>query len=174
VLALLNELEVVPDGVSPLAHARDAEVAVRREALLLALRVPGERDRAIGIAVNDADERVVRVGVRAAQSGIPDAAVALLARRAGDVKLPMDLRVNVIRALGGVRSQLALDALLRVTASGKTFLGRPRLTHRSPEMLAALSVLADQWKKDRKAAAVLKRARTSGDPDMRAAAGTAE
>jgi hypothetical protein len=174
VLALLNALEVVPEGVSPLAFARDAEAPVRREALLLALRVADERDRAIGLAVNDADERVVRVGVRAAQAGIPEAAVALLARRVGDVKLSMDLRVNVIRALGGVRSQMALDALLRVTSAGKTFLGRPRLTHRSPEMLAALSVLADQWKSDRKAAAVLKRARASGDPDLRAAAGTGE
>jgi hypothetical protein len=69
---------------------------------------------------------------------------------------------------------MALDALLRVTSAGKTFLGRPRLTHRSPEMLAALSVLADQWTSDRKAAAVLKRARASGDPDLRAAAGTGE
>jgi hypothetical protein len=171
-LSLLNELEVVPTGVSPLSHARHAEAQVRREALQLALRVPAERDRAIGLALTDTDERVVRVGVRAVQSGVPETAVALIAQRAGDVRLPMDLRVNVIRALGSVRSNLALEALLRVTSSGRTFLRRPRLAVRSPEMVAGISVLAERWAGDRKAAAVLKRARSSGDPDVRAAAGT--
>lgn len=169
-LALLNELELVPAGLSPLAHARDADPHVRREALLLAMRVPEERDRAIGTGLTDADERVVRVAVRAAQTGLPDAAVALLARRAGDARLPMDLRVGVMRALGGVHSPLALEALLRVTTSGRTFLGRPRLAARSPEMLAALAALAEGWSGDRKAAAVLRRARRSGDTDLRAAA----
>lgn len=172
-LSLLNDLQVVPANIAPLEFARSEDPHVRREALQLAMRMPAERDRALALALTDADERVVRTGVRAAQSGVPDAIVALLARRAGDLRLPMDLRVNLVRALGGIRSPLVLDALLRVTTAGRTLFGRPRLAPRSPEMVAGIGVLADDWSSDRKAAAVLRRARRSADADVRSAAETA-
>jgi hypothetical protein len=170
-LSLLAALGTVPDGVSPLAFARHVEPRVRREALQLAIRMPRERERAIGIALTDSDERIVRVGVRAAQEGVPDGAVALLADRAGNATLPMDLRVNVVRALKTVRSPLALDALLRVSTHGTTFLGRPRIAPKSPALLAALAVLWESWKSDPRAGSVLKRAQSASDPEIRAAAG---
>jgi hypothetical protein len=171
-LALLNDMETVPTSVSPLAYARDPDPQVRREALQLALRLPVERDRAVSLAVTDSDERVVRIGVRAAQTHLPTAAVALLASRAIDEKLPVDLRVNIVRALAGVESPIVLEALLRLTTDGKTWLGRPKLAARSPVMLAALGVLATRWKKDRRATMVVRRARSAGDADTRSAAGT--
>ncbi len=171
VLGLLNELQTLPQGLTPLSWARSPDPALRKEALQLATRIPADRERAIALALNDEDERVVRVGVRGLQTGLPEAALPLLAQRAGDARLPMDLRAQLVRALGTTGSPLALEALLRVTTNGRTLFGRPRLAPRSAECLAGLSVLAERWSSDAKAARVLKRARKSSDPDVRTAAG---
>ena len=173
ILSFLNEFGIIPDGVSPLAAASDPDPLVRREALRLALLLPHERERAIGTAITDSDMKVVRVGVRAIEGGVPETAIALVAGRAGDGALPMDLRTVIARALGTVRSALARDALLRVSTAGTSWLGRPRLAQRSTEMLAGLAGLAQLWADDPKAAIVLKRARASSDPATRAAAGAA-
>src|SRR5690606_13592305 len=93
-----------------------------------------------------------------AQDGLPQAAVALFASRAGDEKLPMDLRVHIVRAMADVTSPLVLEALLRLTTDGRTLLGRPRLAPRSPVTAAAIAVLASRWKHDRRAAQVVRRA----------------
>jgi hypothetical protein len=170
-LNLLRAINVVPPGVSALNYARHPEPRVRREALQLALQIQEERDRAIGMALTDTDDRIVRVGVRAAQHGVPDTSVALLADRAGNPSLPMDLRVNVVRALRTVRSPLALEALLRVSTHGTNFLGKPRIAPKSPALLAALAVLAERWQMDARAISVLKRAQSAADPEIRAAAG---
>jgi hypothetical protein len=45
-----------------------------------------------------------------------------------------------------------------------------KLAHKSPRMLAALSILFRSWAGDARVAAVLARARKSRDPEVRAAA----
>ncbi len=169
-LEFLNESGIVPPGISPLGHATDPEPLIRREAVRLALLLPDERDRAIGIAIRDPDARIVHVGVRAIETGIPESLIPLVAGRTVDPALPMDLLTGMVRALGTVRSVVARDTLLRVATAGTTFLGRPRLAARSPAMLAGLAGLASLWNTDAKAAPVLKRARAASDAPTRAAA----
>lgn len=171
-LALLRSVGIVPKGVSPIAYARHPEARVRREAIELAFLVPAERDRALGMALTDEDERIVRVGMRAAQDGVPENVVPLLARLATEDGVPMDLRIQLVRVLRAVRSPIALDALVRMCTQGSTFFGKPRIAPRGPDVTAALSALAEAWRDDPRAAAVLRRAARSSDPDIRAAAGS--
>jgi hypothetical protein len=168
-LALLRSVAVVPKGVSPIAYARHEEPRVRREAIELAFLVPAERDRALGTALTDEDERIVRIGMRAAQDGVPETAVPLLARLAGEADLPVDLRVQIVRALRTVRSPIALDALIRMATQGSTFFGRPRIAPKSADVIAALAALGELWRSDPRVVPVLRRAARSSDPDIRAA-----
>jgi hypothetical protein len=64
----------------------------------------------------------------------------------------------------------ALDALIRIAAPSRSLFGRPRLAASSPAMLAALTVLANRWANDARAAAVLKRALKAHEAEVRAAA----
>jgi hypothetical protein len=169
-LALLNEIGW-PSNFSATPYLRHPEPAVRREAFQLAVRIPGDRDRAVCLALADKDGRAFFVGVRALATGaVPEAAVPLIANRVADDSLPTDVRTPLVQALSGVRNPLALDGLLRLIVARRTFLGRPKLAPKSPELLAALTTLADTSSGDPRVRAVLERARTSADPEIRAAA----
>jgi hypothetical protein len=168
-LALLNEKSAFSEAVSLAPHARDRDPRVRREALLLWLRSPTDRDRALAIALSDPDERILRAAVKEARQRCPDSAVPVITRRLQE-DLPADLRAHLVRLLESARGSNALDALLRIVAPSKSFLGRPRLAASSPAVLAALSVLATSWSSDPRAAAVLKRARKAPESDIRGAA----
>ena len=173
-LALLNEIGCPPE-FSAAPYIRHPEPAVRREALQLAVNLPAERDRAVCLALADKDGRAFRIGVRALQNGrVPQSAVPLIANRLGEDSLPTDLRTALVRAVKGVRSPLALDGLLRLVVVGKTVLGRPKLAPRSPELLAALAILADTWAGEPRVRAVLARARGSSDAEIRAAGSSSD
>jgi len=169
-LALLNEMGAYSDAVAPGSLARQSDPRVRREALELWMRNPRERDLALCVALVDADERALRVAVAEAQKGVPESAAPLIARRALE-PLPPDLRSALLRLLRGQHHSLAFDTLMRTASAGRTPFGRYRLAAKSPELLAALSVLADTWSANSKAAALLARARRAADPEIRAAAG---
>ena len=171
-LAMLNEMMHLPTTFSPAEFARHTDARVRREAIAMWLRIPTESDRAIIAALKDADERVLRLGVAAAQRGCPEAAVPFITNRVGEQRLPADVRIHLIRLLGAVRNPLAVDALLRITTSGKTLLGAIRLAEKTPFMLVGLYVLAGSWSRDPRARAVLDRAVKSKDPEISAAART--
>jgi hypothetical protein len=172
-LALLNEKGVFSRAVPVDALVRHPDPRVRREALVLWMRSPLERDRALCLALADPDERTLRAAVAEAHQGVPGLAVPLLARRALD-PLPADLRCALLRLLRGHEHPVALDALMRTASTGRSMLGRYRLAPRSAEALTALTVLADTWAAHPQAAALLARARGSADPELRAAAGAAE
>ncbi len=172
-LALLNQKQAFSNAVSIAAFARHSDVRIRREALEVWMRSPHDRDRAISVALADQDERVLRSAVAEAQLRCPDAAVPLVARRVRD-PLPSDLRAQLVQLLAGQRHPLALDALVRIASGGRNFLGRLKLAPKSPESLAALTVLAQTWQGESRVTALLGRARNADDPEVRAAArGTA-
>ncbi|MFQ5747684.1 MAG: hypothetical protein ACE5HF_10785 [Gemmatimonadota bacterium] len=171
VLALLAELETLPEGFSALAHADHDEAAVRLEALRLALRMPHEREEALLRALADRTERIVRAGLKEAETMCSAAALPDLARLAHRRGLETELRVSAIRALRCVGSPAARDALLRLARGRARWLFRRRLAPRSAEMLAALSALASGWPEDPAVRPVLERAARSSDPEIRAAAG---
>lgn len=168
-LALLNEMGVFSEAVSPATFVRHGDPRVRREALQLWMRSPHERDRALCVALADKDERALRVAAAEAQKGCPEAAVPLIARRTLE-HLPTDLRVQLLHLLQGQRHAVALAALLRSASSGRSLLGRLKLAPKSPEALAALSVLAETWSSESKVSALLARARKADDAEIRAAA----
>jgi hypothetical protein len=170
-LALLNEMGVYSEAVSPVAFVRHEDPRVRREALELWMRSPHERDRALCVALADQDERALRVALAEAQKGVPAEAVPLIARRALE-PLPPDLRGALLRLLQGQKHPAAFAALMRSASAGRTLFGRHRLAPRSAETLAALTVLAGTWATDSKATALLARARRAADPEVRAAAQT--
>jgi hypothetical protein len=172
-LALLNEIGRVPPGFAALPWAGDPEQSVRREALQLAMNNLLERDRAICLALGDRDERTVLAGVRAAQTGLPASAVPLALRCEEAEHLPAELRAQVVRVLRGVRSPAVLDVLLRTVVAGRSLLGRPKLARGEADVVAAVGVLANTWRDDARAAAVLERARSSDSEVLKRAAESA-
>ncbi|MEX0979897.1 MAG: hypothetical protein WDZ89_02315, partial [Gemmatimonadota bacterium] len=168
-LALLQQIDPLPEGFLPTPYLTHPDPRVRREGFPLALRVPALRDRALALAVRDADERLVRMALLELQRRLPEALVPLVVEHVIESGAIAELRPLGIRTLRGSSAPLALDTLLRICSGGRTIFGRPKLAPSSPELLAALSVLASAWRDDDRAAAVLKRAAVSGDADVRAA-----
>ena len=169
-LWLLDRLPELPPNFTPGAFSAHADARVRREALKLRLKVPSERDAALLDALKDPDEQAVRLGLIAAQQSCPPAALPLVIARAQGRATPAELRVLAIRVLGKSRAPQALDELLRICDGGRSFLGKQKLPAVSLELVAAVSALASGWPEDARARAVLQRAVTAGDPDLRAAA----
>jgi hypothetical protein len=168
-LALLNEKNAISDVVTLAPLARHTDARVRREALQLWMRTPNERDRAVCVALTDADERALRLAIAEAQRKTPESAAPLIAKRLHE-DLPSELKVQLVRLLTGLRNAVALDALLRTAAVGKTFLGKPKLAPKSPEMMAALKVMRTTWPQDQRARAILERAQKAEDEEIREAA----
>lgn len=74
-----------------------------------------------------------------------------------------------VRALRNSRSNLALETLVGLASTGKSFLGRTKVATPEPEVLAALRVLAEKWSEDRRAENVLNAAGRSKFPEIRKA-----
>jgi hypothetical protein len=169
-LAMLNEMQHVATTFAPADFARHSDPRVRREAIALWLRMPGEQERATVAALKDPDERVLRIGVAAAQRNTPESAVPLISNRLVQETLPADLRIHLVRMFAHVRNPLAVDGLIKLIVAGKSFMGKPKLAEKTPFMLVALTTLAGHWQKDPRARAVLERAAKSKDPEISAAA----
>ncbi len=171
-IALLRAANCKPaaGGLERLIGHKDARI--RRETMLWLLEHAETRDMAISAGLHDAHPEVLRPALHAARSSMPQAAVPVLTRRLLDPDFPPGSRVLAIGLLGRSGSALALDALFKFAIGGKTFLGKPRLASKSPEMLAAVAALARTWRSDKIAAGLLEQARKSRDPEVAAAART--
>ena len=171
-LALLRAAGCRPGAgtVERLLEHKDSRI--RREVLLWLLEHPETKELAITAGVKDDQPEVLRPALHAARSGMPQAAVPILARRLLGADFPPGSRVLAIGLLGRSGSSLALEAIFKFGVGGKTFLGKPKLAAKSPEMLAAVAALARTWRSDRTAAGLLAQARKSRDPEIVAAART--
>ena len=168
-LLLLERLRRVPPGFSALPWTQHADDRVRYQAIRLQLLMPEEREAALYAALEDADERIIRVGLLALQEDFDFALVAPVAQLATDARKEDELRVHAVRALAQSREHVALDALLQVVDGGRTMLGRARLAPRSPVVIAALRTLAVTWASNPRAKDMLALARRSSDPEIRQA-----
>jgi len=170
-LALLQRMPVLPAGFSPVQYIGSEDVRVRREALPLAFRDPGNREQALAVALRDPDERVVRSGLLELQEGVPDPVIpALVANVLEGGEFP-HLRSLAARALGRSRSPAARDALVRVCTGDRGLLARrPRLAPPTPEVIAAIHALAEGWTGDPASSWVLEAGLHAEDPRVRAAA----
>lgn len=173
-LILLDALPALPEGFSAAPHLVHPDPRVRREALKVSVRIPGERDHALVVGLGDADERTVSIALTIAQQECPASAVSAIVRLATDPTGPSERRLIAIRVLGGLRAPPACAALLQMTDGGRTILRRRRLPPKSLELLAALAALAAGWRRDPRARAVLGLAASSKDPDIRRAAHPSE
>lgn len=165
---LLREAGVAPTG-GALALAHDEHPLVRREAMLLALALPAERERALALGLRDGDAELVRLTSASARDGVPPAIVPVLAARTADDALEPGLRVELIALLGSTGSPLAAEPLLRLIVRGRTLLRRPRLAPPSAVVIAALRALASLPAPSRRVRDVLDRARRASAPDIRSA-----
>jgi len=139
-LSLLDDIGP-PDGFSATPFLDDEHEAVVRAAIKLVLRQPDDRERAIQAALASGDSRAVILGLVAAKDGCPRALAESIADLALSEDHSQELRLHAVRALGGVRSEAALQALLSIARRGRRWFilkrsGPP--THLELEGLAAL------------------------------------
>lgn len=170
-LALLQRLPVLPPGFSPLQHLLSDDVRVRREALPLAFRDPGSRERALELALSDSDERVVRSALLELQAGVPDPLVDVLIAGVVETEARVHLRPLAARALARSTRLAARDALLAMASESRGILARRRrLAEPSPEVVAAVHALAEGWADDPEVRWILDAARKSPHSRLQAAA----
>lgn len=172
-LALLGAMPTVPEDLKLDAYARHEEPTVRVEALKLLARIPSKREEAIHNALTDVDMRVVFAAMDAAAGALPRRSALRILQILQKSEGSSDVRVRGIALLKGVPLAGARDWLLPLVlrTRGMFFWRREVLVERSPEMLAALRVLASEWKKDPKAASALRLAAQSDDDVVREAVG---
>jgi hypothetical protein len=168
-LLLLGRVGRVPAGFPLARWTTHDDPRLRAEALRLQMSLPGQREVALKSAFSDVDPRVVRVGIMVVQHGCPPKVLPFLAVLARSEKVPEDLRLLAVQALGNTREQAALEALVALADGGRTIFGRRRLAAKSAVVLAALRGLAAAWRKHAKAEPLLGLAAASTDDDFRAA-----
>jgi hypothetical protein len=169
-LLLLERRQRLPAGFSVTPWTRHPDERVRYEAIRLQLTIPAEKEAALAAALQDADGRIVRLALLALQQECPASFVSPVALVAANPQTPEELRVHAVRALARSPERAALDTLVRLVDGGKTVLGKSRLAHRTPVVLAAVRALAVTWGHDPRARDMLSLAILSADPDLRHAA----
>jgi hypothetical protein len=168
-LVLIGAIGAWPDGFSPesLAHHEDARV--RRAAFRLMLERPETRDTALVDALGDSDDTLVRMVLGMAREECPPAALPRVMNIIQDPGRDPELRALAIRALSAVPTSTSRDWLVENALGRKRWFRRRRLAAKSPELLASLQVLAEQWAAHPAAAAVLRLAASSADSEIHAA-----
>jgi hypothetical protein len=167
-IALLGRLSALPANFSAGEYLVSPEPLVRREAVRLLLRDPSARDDAVMAALGDADDRVVFVGLTSAQEKCPPGAVELIRQRVDRGELDSQLRTMGIRVIAQQNPPEVLTWLLGLVVSETRWSRRPKLRPSTPEMLAALSMIASAWSDDPAGAAAIKLAEQSKDAEVRA------
>jgi hypothetical protein len=167
-LGLLGRLGALPSGFSARSYIESDEALVRREAVRLLLRNAGDRDETIISALSDTDDRVVFAGLTVAQDRCPPAGIELIKQRVDRGELDSQLRTMGIRIVAQQRTGATLAWLLTYVITEAHWPRRPKLRASTPEMLAALGMIATFWTDDPAAEVVLGLAGQSRDPEVRA------
>jgi hypothetical protein len=167
-LVLLGKLSALPSGFSARPFLDNQEPLVRREAVRLLLRNPADRDETIMSALSDGDDRVVFAGLTVAQERCPAAGIELIRQRVDRGELDSQLRTMGIRIVAQQHNASTLAWFLGFILTEAHWPRRPKLRASTPEMLAALSMIASNWRTDPAAETALKLAEQSRDPEVRA------
>lgn len=167
-LAFLGRLGAPPSGFSAASYLASPDPLVRREAARLMLRDATTREKTVMAALADADDRVVFVGLTSAQEKIPAGAAELMRQRVDRGELDAQLRTMCIRIIGQQRTPQTLAWLLGHVLTEARWQRRPKLRPSTPEMLAALSMIASGWRNDPAAAMAIGLAERSRDSEVRA------
>jgi hypothetical protein len=167
-LAQLGRLGALPAGFSARSYLESEEALVRREAVRLLLRNAAERDETIMSALSDPDDRVVFAGLTIAQDKCPPAGIELIRQRVDRGELDSQLRTLGIRIVAQQRTPSTLAWLLTLLVTEAHWPRKPKLRASTPEMLAALSMVATYWLADPAAETAVRLAGLSRDPEVRA------
>jgi hypothetical protein len=167
-LALLGRLGSLPSGFSPRSYLDNEEALVRREAVRLLLRNSAERDEAIMSALSDPDDRVVFAGLTVAQDKCPVAGIELIKQRVDRGELDSQLRTMGIRIVAQQRKPETLAWYLGFVLTETNWARRPKLRSSTPEMLAALGMIAANWGSHPGAETVIRLAEQSKNSEVRA------
>ncbi|HEX9085141.1 MAG TPA: hypothetical protein VF836_10410 [Gemmatimonadaceae bacterium] len=167
-LALIGRLGTLPSGFSAINYLANEDPLVRREAVRLLFRDPAERDETIMSALTDTDDRVVFAGLTSAQERCPPAGIELIMQRVDRGELDSQLRTMGIRIVAQLRTPSTLAWLLRYVVTEAHWPRKPKLRASTPEMLAALAMVATHWLNDPAAETAVRLAGHSRDPEVRA------
>lgn len=167
-LAFLGRLGGSSAGFSAASYLASADPLVRREAARIMLRDPATREKTALASLADADNRVVFVGLTAAQEKIPAGAAELMRQRVDRGELDAQLRTMCIRIVAQQRTPQTLAWLVGHVLTEARWQRRPKLRPSTPEMLAALSMIASGWRDDPAAATAISLAEHSKDSEVRA------
>lgn len=175
-LSLLADLPDPPADLPFDAYTQHEEAALRLEAYRMLARIPERREAAVHDALSDKDHRVVRGGLELAAGGIGRRTHARLLQIVQQAEEGSDIRIRGIPLLVHVTLPAARDWLLPLVRRrrGAFMFRRWVLAPRSPEMLAALRVLATRWSADPEVQRVLALAAASDDPHVAAASAGGE
>jgi hypothetical protein len=170
-LTLLGSQPALPEGFAPDRYTEHEDARVRREAYKLQFAHTAWRSGAILHGVSDADPQVVRMALMAAQSDCPvELPVRLFELLRDRLRDPAD-RAVAIRLVGRRPSPAVRDWLITQVSvlRGFAWFRSRKLTTKSPDMLAALGVLASHFASHPEVARLLSLARQSRDPEIVAA-----
>lgn len=168
-LVLIGAIGTWPEGFSPEPHARHEDARVRRTAFKLMFERPEFRDTALVEALGDTDDAVMRMALGVAREACPPTALSRIMSLLQDPHRDPELRALGIRVLGAVPTTTSRDWLIENSLGRTRWFRRRRLAAKSPELLASLQVLAEQWAAHPAAAAVLRMAARSTDSEIRTA-----
>ncbi|MEZ4416101.1 MAG: hypothetical protein R3E10_10100 [Gemmatimonadota bacterium] len=170
-LELVAALPERPQTLSMLRYVSHEDLRVRRAALPLALQEPGARARALSLALQEDDERMVRMGLLELKQELPAALVpTIIERCVRDDEQSVSLRLLAIRVIAQSRDPAVRDALLELAAGKRTLFGKPRLASLDGSdgevVRTALSVLVQEWRHDPLVAPLLRAAEKVKDVDV--------
>ena len=167
-LVLVQTLDETHDDFDVTEFLSHPDRRVRRAAFPMAIK-GGLREKTLGNALADEDERIVRMGLLELRDSVPETLVPTIVNRVVLGERSPEIRAFGIRTAGMSQSPLVLETLLTMSTVGKTIFGRPLLAPKSMEVVAALGTLARFWPDEARVAKVLKAARRSKDPEIQAA-----
>jgi len=170
-LGLLATLPALPASFHPDAYTSHEDGRVRREAFKLLFANPEWRPGAIVKAAADTDMGIVRLALSAALEQFPQELGPRLLEHLTLRYKDEDIRLLAIRLLGKRPTTGGREWLLGRVASKRGWwpFRRVRLEPKSPEVMGALVVLAQQFSQHPDVPAVLRLAQAGRDPEMRAA-----
>ncbi len=166
-LTLLSRITPLPAGFTPSIFYLDDERRVRLQAMKFGLARGESREKLLLSALRDPDDEIAAFGLEEVKKMCPPDTAPQIIEMALNGREATATRRTCIRAMGVIDDPGVFDALLTLTWQKKLFI-LFTLTPKSSEMLEALSVIASRFGRDPKAKAVLKAARKSKDPQIKA------
>jgi len=169
-LTILSRISPLPDDFAASNWYLDDDRRVRLQAMRYGLIRGEDRGKLLLTALRDPDEEIARFGLDETKKQCPPETATRIIATALNGRETSGVRLTCIRAMAGLEDPGVLDALLSLTWQRRVFITYVLLP-KSPEMLESLSVIASRFVKDSKTRGVLKAARKSKDPQIRAVAG---